>query len=1771
MYQDIQKKILYLNQTNKKLFYVNNNELIEISSNLLDNIQDYSKYFKIITACNYPITNEIIKTEEDLKSIFVDSKDVINYYGFQPKVITQKDLSNLSQIELSVFGEGYSYFNTESNLLFFLKRSADGKFYWSKGENLVGLPGPKGQKGETGIAGKPGEKGEPGVQGPALGIDFVFPRPIDDLIVSQVALNKIGENKFVFCSQDGKIYTTMKENNKIILSKGYNFIGKEGPKGEKGDKGDRGEKGEDGQNAQVISINEFINFDPKNKTAHEISQYEIGYTFMNLETGLIHIVASSNGYKYISNGIPLAGPRGPKGDKGEKGIQGERGEAGIMGLPGPPGSQGQQGKRGEMGPAFNPNKIGNKLPQNFTQNEIRMMGEGYAYLCTDNGLMYFVEKENEFYKFSNGFQIKGPKGDIGPQGEKGENGDRGIQGTQGPIGPKGEKGEKGDKGDKGDKGERGMMGIQGPGYNPDFKVNKDPNLFSLEELETYGEGTSLLCTIDGNLYFIQKIDDRLCVSKGFPIVGVQGERGIQGEKGDIGPRGMVGQPGKPGDSYLNYNDNRNLSYHKGGFAIGKETEVLENETLRIGNRDGKTTSIIIENTDGNLIEEKYQFPESNYTKNIELNDGITLSYISKEKLTKNYFDKLIINNVPNQEIKINCPIKVENIIGNNINIQSNECQINNWSIREDNIKCNGIELKTKNNFQLLFNEKEILRIDEKFEIFENTKISNLEVNNIKFDELIMNCGSNIAKFNKDEIEFQSKSIKINNLRIVEDNNVTKINDNIIINDILQITDNIKYTGEKFEITHAIIDKLDIGDNKFDSNQLSIKNNIFSIKSDIMQLVGLEFIIDSPKMKYDFNKFILKNIGIQFTDVNLELTTKTSKLEIKNNLLESNFNCKFTGDTTFTNNTYFLNSNISLEKSQLNIENSLVKIDNTNISIKGQININENINISNNLLLVGDQKIIFSNSDIYYKMSDNNWLNVKNDNFILNGMNFIISSSIFNSNKSEIKINSSTVSVNDKSEIKISDKISILNDTIKLNNTYTTFENSRIMIGGYRLIITDENIDFTNYEVGMKDIKLVIKNKKSDLLLENEDITINNFRVNLIGELSINNSIISKKGILSIYDNEINLDNSKINIGQNIKIAKDNVSFGQINFLVENSDVSINNCKTKLDKIELDINGSIDMKNTKLNYYSEGILRLSLENHSLRLLNTSINIKDSKIKINDNLAIVDNKLVNSNFEWLLKDVKIDFQEGKLAINPNFTKLKTYKIVLEESCFLYKDSNSMLLLEKETFYSSNLHYKLKDNSLEWIDKNGNQVINLSQNSLDLNKINIKMKSSIIFLDKNEIKLNNSEIGISGGNIVLEDYRLLDGSKTFIIKPGNWEWNSCLFLVNKSNYKLSSTNIERVFGNEKNKNIEVEYTKCKFNWNDEKNRSLLFMGDKSAQFNFPVMNLNNDIIFKNGDNLSSFTQTGWKIENTTMLFINSKFSFEKNGFPILTITGDDIVIKNSPLKIQDTYFSYIYEKKNAQLLIKNDIFYSNYIDYEIRNGSINWNHKLTLSGNSLKANELQIEIVNSPIIIKNNKSRIEIVESIEIEDFPIKVKNLKNDLLSIEKNTVKLEGNLFLKNSRLYNECLTLESNLFKIVQAQQKFKQNDIFYEECYLELDQQSHIKIGDWEINSENKTLSFTSGKSSVSVSNKVEYKFEDQKIGIGGIDKFGNNILIDSGTGKIIEKDGEIYFRLGKSIDLNKDYVTNMGDEKYVNQLKLIMDLMARVEKLEKSSSLHN
>jgi len=280
-------------------------------------------------------------------------------------------------------------------------------------------------------------------------------------------------------------------------------------KGPQGLKGDKGEPGKDGTGISLKA------------SRGECTKVGDAY----LET---------NGHIMIHNGTGFTDGgeiRGPKGDRGERGPQGVQGVQGAPGQVGPQGQQGErgpkgdnglpgpQGQQGERGPKGDPGKDGTGISLKATRGECVKIGD--AYLEANGHIMI-----NNGSGFTDGGEIRGPKGDrgeTGPVGQQGLPGERGPKGDNGLPGPQGQQGERGPKGDAGAKGDRGDVGPIGPQGRQGERGPKG---------DVGPQGPQGL-----------KGD------KGEP--GTQGVKGERGDAGPIGPQGQQGERGPKGDNGVN--------------------------------------------------------------------------------------------------------------------------------------------------------------------------------------------------------------------------------------------------------------------------------------------------------------------------------------------------------------------------------------------------------------------------------------------------------------------------------------------------------------------------------------------------------------------------------------------------------------------------------------------------------------------------------------------------------------------------------------------------------------------------------------------------------------------------------------------------------------------------------------------------------------------------------------------------------------------------------------------------------------------------------------------------------------------------------------------------------------------------------------------------------------------------------------------------------------------------------------------------------------------
>jgi hypothetical protein len=1621
------QQTLYFN--NSKLYLITN-ELIEIHSNLIDYIQKNSHIFKIIKTLksDLPISKYIIKTTIDLEAYINSSNhsqktiEQINYYGFYPKLVTQNDLSNLSQIELAVYGEGYSYYNTTKNRLYFLKKDSK-HYYWDEGQNLVGMIGAKGEKGDKGENGIPGEKGERGAQGPALKVDFVFEHSIEDLKISKIALQTLGENRFVFCSNDGKIYVTNKtDDGEIVISdNGWNFVGIQGEKGERGYPGEKGERGENGADAQIMNIDKYVFELPK-----QVSQYPEGHSFLNISTGLVHIIVMDGNSKILSNGLSISGPRGykgEKGDRGETGAKGVPGEIGSIGLPGAQGAPGQKGERGDIGPAFHPNRIDKKLPQNFSQDELRRMGQGYSYFCVETGNLYFVLKDenSNYFSFSQGFKIKGEQGMKGDKGERGEQGIKGEKGEKGERGETGLIGATGAKGEKGEKGERGAIGIQGPAFSPDFRLPIEPKKLTHEQLEKYGDGTAILSTIDGKLYFIHLLNNKYIVSDGFEIVGVKGDRGEQGE---MGPRGLQGQPGKSGDSYFTYHENRNLSYNKGGLAIGKDSEITGGELLHIGAKGTESTRVVLEG-------DEIVFEFSNNNEGIR--QTIKNNTFYWENGCINFMNRLTIGE---EKISANVPIIVNKLDACSINISG---EINGFKFQNSTIESNLLKISGQ---ELTISGKTLF------------KLSNQKI--ISPEPIIF-----LKPIELEEGAICSKLIDKKSKLIWEYNTKHHFHGDVLIDGSIFEMNGLKI--ENGRISNVSIDQLIIGKTIMRPNEIIIEADKFNFESSAIKI--------SDKI------------------------VATSDIDICKNLVFGN--------------------NIILNDSEWKIKNTRIHYENCNFNLIGKISLH-NLQIGEDGIKIQGKCTLFDNSDVIFRMNDKNWIQIKD-----NIMHF--------------------------------------------ENTILTV-NGEIQLGN--LILAPDCIKSKSLHMIIADDKMELKNMKfikngGHIEVNENDVDFKNSRVQFSGEVIINDNFNSKNGVISIYDGVMNFENSRLQIG-GFQATKDRITYNKTSIKFENSNFIQNNMIIKDDKIDHEItNSSLILKNSNFNYAYEGIDRFVLDKNEIRI--------NAKLVINDGLEFLGNVVT-------MKNQKFDYQDGKLTFAPSFMKIKSYKFIIENSIFVYKNENTTLLMEDNIIYGESIEQKWKDCSFEWLDKTGNKIIDIRQNICNLTRC--------------ELLLEKTKLEIKHGSVILDDVTIQDANKTFQIAPAIWELNGLKLEINKGIHRKIGVNSENTSGKESNKDMEIIYTKSKITWVDDKNKNILFMGDRLMQIHFPVVEYQNvDMQWKNkeGNVFGRITDNSLKFDNTTVHFQNTQVHFQKNGFPILKVDGDEVKIQNVPLQLEDSFINYSYPRKNAQFLLKNDLLYLSNLDFEIKNAAFNWNQKFSLIGNKMKTNDLDVEI-DGRMIWKNKKGRIDFDDKICLEDIAMKFSKGNSQFMEIYNGVVRVEGALMIKNGQFYNECFTLDPNSIKLEECIFRTKKVNMYLENTNMTFDSHSHIKFGDSKIGEDSGLIISSKGGNILRIGDELSWEADSCKIKWGGYDASGGKIIVATDDWYMGQKDGRMYHNgrqllriygeeieerkvdklWGKikdkvrcGLDENADIIDINGD-KYIDQMMINMILIEKIKKLE-------
>jgi len=1260
------------------------------------------------------------------------------------------------------------------------------------------------------------------------------------------------------------------------------------------------------------------------------------------------------------------------------------------------------------------------------------------------------------------------------------------------------------------------------------------------------------------------IKGELSVSEGYDIVGEKGERGDIGEKGEVGPRGLQGLPGKAGDSYFVYNDNRNLSYKKGGISIGKNAEIMENESLRIGSLHNNVTKIVIEAED--IIEKKNIIGENEF---IEIMDEQCITYKANKI---NWMDKLeidkkvkvnnglIVTNLGYGDNFINMEEKME-IIGKNINIIG-------WDINKDFI-CNEHISLSKDGISDLIHFGDKIEICRTMECQDINLIGDIRRNNKvlwKYDEKhYLNGDVKIGGILLlDELEIDGKHIKgdvkMDNLHTnklegdvgdIEEINVKKIQigKNIIEEEMVELQ------LDKFYLDAEILD-INVRNCKMVLDRLKIGENV-EIRKDL--------VIYGEKSEYFFgDKMIVRNVDVNMENVNLEVSGKIEEINLEKkveNVKENINGCKIDGKNV-----------------EYRMENMDIKIDKLIGEIDGQIDINGFLEIGENGVIMRGRMMI-DNGEFYYYMGEKNWIKIKDDICLMHGEILCI-------DDGEMRVRNSLIKLDESSKIEIGDNLEMDGKNMIMRDIFVQMGQSKMMFGEMNLVVMPEKMEMNGYELEMNDVVIRRKANGGDLLISGNEIEVSNMRFMYNGLMSVN-GIEFKVGGMNIYDTDVNLENSVIKIGVKLRIDKDRMFLNNYPLQIENGDIMIKNGSMKMEKVNMDISGEISV-NGILSYNAEGKERLRMENKIMKMNGLVISGDDISLRINGGLMVKGKQIINRNFEWLLKDVKIDYDDGKLIVNPNFTKMKNYKLVLEQSILLYKDDTSNLLLEKNMIYIGDMDLKLKDSVMEFMDKNGKKFIDVRQNRMELSG-ELVCRGEIL-MDKVDWRIKDSILEVKGGKWILEDYRIMDEKKSFLISPQSWEFVGVNFVYGKGSQKMSGVNIERTFVVERSRNVELEYGKSKFLWNDEKNKTMLFMGDRLMQNSFPVVEyIGSDLILKTKEGME-YGKIGngqLSMSNGRMSLLNTKLEIEKNGFPIFGVMSDEIYVKNVPLKLEDSYLHYIYERKNASLLVKNDNIFTNFMDIDIRNGQINWNNgKVLMVGNYVKMSGVDMEL-SGGLIVKGGKNMMEVSGDEIRTDMRLLMRRDNVDYLEIGKGMMRMDSmQVLLKNCRFYNECLTLEQNRLKLDNSNFEMEKVDVIMRDSFMRIEG-GYIRIGESEIREDGSLV--LESKSKLRLATELVWEGNGQTLVFGGYNKKGYKMIISDEDFKMGYKDDLFYsnkrqlvkidkedtdeklldklwerMKVEMTVKLGEDVVKNVDGERYMEQVLVNRVLMERIKRLE-------
>ncbi len=714
-----------------------------------------------------------------------------------------------------------------------------------------------------------------------------------------------------------------------------------------------------------------------------------------------------------------------------------------------------------------------------------------------------------------------------------------------------------------------------------------------------------------------------------------------------------------------------------------------------------------------------------------------------------------------------------------------------------------------------------------------------------------------------------------------------------------------------------------------------------------------------------------DITIDKNKLIIQLDTKTLLDESLLNILKAykidTYNIKqYTGNNTiFANLTIpfdqnpikvkvkakILNSLISYDDKEFNIDNLYIAMKDSNISLNGVVNDfkvsiakkSENINLSiknlkSKFLSTITDKItsenIIANLDIKGSMNDfnvaisindkidiNTSITTKDNEYIFNDTN-IIGDTLnidYMDDNITININNSSIRIpieeNNESDFNIS-SLDLLPVQISLNNSILKYEDNNYSINNLKVNTNDENI---NLNGTLNDMNISLNKDSDNIKVLVENIT-SNFINSMTDKIIIKNAVssINIEGSLDKFNTIVNIDNNAIKA--NIHIINTN------NEYIVN-DINIIGDKLIVDYMEDNI--TININNSSIRIPIEENNESDFNISSLDLLPVQISLNNSILKYEDNNYSINNLKVNTNDENI--NLNGTLNDMNISLNKDSDNIK---VLVENITSNFINSMTDKIIIKNAVSSINIEGSLdKFNTIVNIDNNAIKanihIIN-TNNEYIVNDINIIGDKLIVdYMEDNiTININNSSIRIPIEENNESDFNI----SSLDLLTANVLFTSGIVKYEDNNYSISNLKVNT---NDENISLTVLIDNTNISFDKKEDNISLYSANLQPSL---VNKLINKTILKDG---SLILNIQGDIKN-----IKGKIQFNKN-------TIKDVQLLNNLISFINTTPAIMNPLLALPTLFRMSETNFNLNGYYIKHGHIDFNYNT--NSNYLKLNNI------------------------------------------------------------------------------------------------------------------------------------------------------------------------------------------------------------------------